>query len=445
MRRDNRLHGIRTACARTLSTVACLLLTLTSSAGLATAQLAPDAPSTSALAASVLGTPASLRREVPAKVPVKVRRISLANAVSTPPLFWYDRELEYSVALQDGPAPWVFVIAGTGSGWDSGKMRFLQAALWGAGYHVASLSSTTHPNFMVAASSTGTPGLLSQDAADLRRVMAAIYRTWRDDAPAKAFAVVGYSLGATQAAAVANLEIVASGLDFKAAVLINPAVDLYASASRLDAMLASRFPGGEGEVLRFLDRITEAFGETYQQLPGTDVFSDDFLFSAVTQEIQPSRATLEGLVAIAFRVAGMDMAFTADVLRSGGAIVPEGVQLGRFASVTRYLRPSSRTTFEDYVRRILLPVAKKTSPEVTVAALARASSLYPLEARLREDPRMLVVTNEDDFILSADELAWLRRVFGSRARVFADGGHLGALEQRDRMEPVLQHLGTLLP
>ena len=55
-------------------------------------------------------------------------------------------------------------------------MQMTQKAFCQAGYHVISLPSPTHPNFIVAASSSGDPGHLVEDSADLYRVMQVIYQ-----------------------------------------------------------------------------------------------------------------------------------------------------------------------------------------------------------------------------------------------------------------------------
>ena len=49
------------------------------------------------------------------------------------------------------------VIAGTGSSHRGAKMRMLEAAFYGAGFHVVSLSSPTYANFIITASSTRIP------------------------------------------------------------------------------------------------------------------------------------------------------------------------------------------------------------------------------------------------------------------------------------------------
>ena len=84
---------------------------------------------------------------------------------------------EYS---QKHPAPLIFNIAGTGAGHNSALLKVMQKAVYMAGFHVVSLPSPTHSNFIVSASSTGVPGRVEDDAADLYRVMKLAYERVKD-------------------------------------------------------------------------------------------------------------------------------------------------------------------------------------------------------------------------------------------------------------------------
>ncbi|HZV81975.1 MAG TPA: alpha/beta hydrolase, partial [Geobacteraceae bacterium] len=44
-----------------------------------------------------------------------------------------------------------------------------------------------------------------------------------------------------------------------------------------------------------------------------------------------------------------------------------------------------------------------------------------------------VMTNENDFILSPEDVAYLRQLFGERTKIYPRGGHLGNLEYKDNM------------
>lgn len=63
-----------------------------------------------------------------------------------------------------------------------------------------------------------------------------------------------------------------------------------------------------------------------------------------------------------------------------------------------------------------------------------------MESYLASSAKIGVITNEDDFILAPGELDYLRRVFGSRLKVYPRGGHLGNLEYRDNMAFLIERL-----
>jgi hypothetical protein len=63
--------------------------------------------------ATVVGTPEPLRAELPDKARLKIRRLSRADW-EMPEAMWFSERLEYSYRMQRGPAPMIFLIAGTG-------------------------------------------------------------------------------------------------------------------------------------------------------------------------------------------------------------------------------------------------------------------------------------------------------------------------------------------
>ena len=94
-----------------------------------------------------------------------MRELLALRGREVPDIFWYNATLGYSLAAQPGPAPLVFILPGTGAGFDSSKSLILQRALYEAGFHVVSLPSPLHPNFIVSASTSRRPGMLTADAA----------------------------------------------------------------------------------------------------------------------------------------------------------------------------------------------------------------------------------------------------------------------------------------
>jgi len=79
-------------------------------------------------------------------------------------------------------------------------------ALYKAGYHVITLPSPAHPNFIISASRCHVPGDLAEDAADLYTLMETVWNKAKRDIEVSDFYLGGYSLGGTQAAFVAKLD-----------------------------------------------------------------------------------------------------------------------------------------------------------------------------------------------------------------------------------------------
>ena len=153
--------------------VALLFLLAIASSAFAAEQY--DYPFADPLVATILGTPSQYRAELPAKIPVTEMALTLYEDRAIPQIFWYQDMLRFSLAYQKGEAPLIFVIAGTGVDYNGATMQLLQKIFYMAGFHVACLSSSTCPNFIITASSTMVPGDLSADSADLYRVM---QRAW---------------------------------------------------------------------------------------------------------------------------------------------------------------------------------------------------------------------------------------------------------------------------
>src|SRR6185369_7453955 len=104
-------------------------------------------PIADSYAATILGTPQNLRPELCRKVPVKT--MTLETDLQKPEIFFYDQGLRYTAAAQEGKAPLVFLIAGTGGSSKSSKMLALVENLYHAGFHVIALPSPTSSNFII--------------------------------------------------------------------------------------------------------------------------------------------------------------------------------------------------------------------------------------------------------------------------------------------------------
>ena len=218
-------------------------------------------PFTDPYVATVLSTPPEYAEKLPGRIPLKFDSIALFPDREVPAVLWNFAELHYSYLPRKGPAPVIFLVAGTGASCQSGKMQGLQKAFYHAGFNVISLTSPTHPNFIVAASTSGVPGHLEEDSADLYRVMQTIWSKVQKKMEVTDFYLTGYSLGAAEAAFIARLDEQEQAFGFRKVLLINPPVSLYNSVQILDTMLEENIPGGVDHFGEFYNRVIKAFEE----------------------------------------------------------------------------------------------------------------------------------------------------------------------------------------
>jgi hypothetical protein len=401
-----------------------------------------DYPFVNAYEATVIGTPSIYRAELPKQVPKQELGLTVFPKRRIPELFWYHDQLHYSVVRQRQKAPLIFNIAGTGASHNSQLMQAMEKIFYKAGFHVISLPSPTHPNFIVTASETQAPGLLADDARDLYRVMQGAYEQIAHTIQVSEFYVTGYSLGAAQAAFVAKLDEEIGAFEFKKVLMINPPVSLYNSVEILDGLIEA-IPGGLDNFNDFFESLFERFAEIYREEDFLDL-TDDFLYFAYKRS-PPTEERLQAVIGIAFRLSSANILFASDTLTHSGVVVRRNVTLSTLDSLTRYFKVSVRVGFGEYIRHLLLPFFEKRRPGVRLEQLIQESSLRSIEDYLRSAEKIGLMTNEDDIILAPGELDFLRSVFGSRARIYVKGGHLGNLEHKENVADIIRFFGAGWP
>lgn len=376
--------------------------------------------------ATVLELPSAYEVQFPATVPTTEFTLKIFPKREIPDVFWYEDGLVCSLAHQDHKAPLIFVIAGTGSRYNSPLMTKLQKVLYQAGFHVISITSPSHMDFVVNAS-TGLPGDSLEDAQDLYRAMELAFEKVRPTIEVSSFALTGYSLGGFNAAFITKLDDQEKRFNFSKVLLINPPVSVYVSASILDRMLVDNIPGGMDKFDPWLRSVLEKLLSATGALGLTEL-TGDYLYAAY-KRLRPTEETLAALIGLVFRLSAANMMFTADVMNGGGYIVPKHARLTYTTSLTRFAEVSFRTSFLDYFDEYFLPYRQQREPGLTRQALVDRLSLRSIEPYLKGADRIGLIHNEDDITLASGEIEYLEGVFGARARVFPTGGHLGNLFQ----------------
>jgi hypothetical protein len=347
----------------------------------------------------------------------------------------------YTLSAQKDEAPLIFVIAGTGSGHRSGKMRFLQRAFFGAGYHVVLLSSPTAPEFMLTASAEGVPGWMSADVRDLYEVMKRIRSDLEDELEISTFFLTGYSLGASQSAFLGELDQRERSFEFERILLINPAVSLLTSVEILDGLFEAGLPDGPASAEQLMTRLLGEISRYAREQRGA-VLDSELLYRIAERRIAegrgpPERRALQGLIGAAFRLSSANLVFTADVNQGGGHVIEAARPLARTTSLTVPFKRSVRWPFRRYLDDLLLPFGSDREPGLTREALVAAGAMTSIRAFLSAATHVGVITNADEIILTPEDLAFLRDAFGARATIFPSGGHCGNLRYHENVEAML--------
>ena len=381
--------------------------------------------------ATVVGTPSEYFAELPEKIPFKTRRLAVFPDREVPDAFFYDRQLLYSVALQDEAAPLIFLIAGTGASHNGGKNKEMARAFYQAGFHIVSISSPTFSNFVVSASRTSVPGHAEHDAEDLYRVMEKIYTLLVevDKIEATEFHLTGYSLGGFNSAYVAKLDEQRKSFDFKNVLLINPPVSLYNSISLLDRM-SENIPGGVDNFDLYFEELMRGFGEVYKRSSG-DV-GDNFLYEAY-KAMDLQNEELAALIGVAFRISSGSMVFASDVMTNFGYVKPKEMVLTRHTDLLLFNRLVNRLGFTDYYHEYFYPYYRDNEGVASRDDFVGSESLTHIEDYLRNSPKITVMHNEDGIILEPGEIDFFREVFGERAKIYPYGGHCGNMSYRDNV------------
>lgn len=400
--------------------------------------------------ATIAGTPSALRPQLPDDADIRQRdyrlRLRPEREHTLTSNFWPVKTFRYRLARQRGPAPLVFIIAGTGAHYSSSTMEFLKKLFYGAGYHVAQISSPTAYDFMAGASHYATPGYSPQDAKDLYAVMAAIKKQ-QSALEVTDWFLTGYSLGGLQAAFVSHLDEQEQAFNFKRVLLINPPVNLYTSVNNLNSLTNAQVINSEDYRTFFqliLDRLSYFFSHQ-----GRFDLNEAMLFEFQNSSQRLNDNELAMLIGSVFRLAVADINFTSDLINRRGIITPAQQRINDGTSLTPFFKNALMCDFQCYIHDQLLPFWRthfKNSTPTPLASITstdldtviQASSLYALTDYLKGSDKISVMHNADDIILGPGDLGYLRRTFSERLTIYPYGGHLGNIAYLDNAIDILE-------
>ena len=391
-----------------------------------------------ALRATVYGTPPQDLAPVPQTVPLQEINIALPWKRPVPEVFWFNRRLRAWFSEQDKPAPLAILVSGTGADGNTAKIALLRAILYGAGYHVLSLPSPTFPGFIVAASSTGVAGDLRQDSRDLYAVMQQIIAHLPRRIRITDIDVLGYSLGAANAAVVKSIDATEGKLKIHRVVMINPPVSLFASIDRLDKLFTQSIGVGDAGIENLYRKLYIRLANYYRASEKVHIEAADVL--AAAGSVLKTDADFQAAIALTFRIALINVFFAGDMYAHTGVVVDPKNPPHVGDSLEQIERTLRDKPFSEYFEKVFAPYYLARRPDETPQSLLAASRLDIIAEDLRTNPDYYAQTNSDDMILDEHELAWLQSTLGGRIVVYDHGGHMGNLGEKRQIADMLDML-----
>lgn len=396
-------------------------------------------PLTNPFEATIASTPPDLRPKLPLDDDINQADYTLnirpEREFILPDNFWPVKKLRYRLAEQDHAAPLIFLIAGTGAAYNSTLNEYLKKLFYQAGYHVVQLSSPTSYDFMSAASRFATPGISSEDAEDLYRVMQGV-RAQHPKLPVTDYYLTGYSLGGLDAAFVSKLDETRRSFNFKKVLLLNPPVNLYTSINNLDKLTQTEVKGINNSTT-FYELVLKKLTRYFQQKGYID------LNEALLYDFQESRQHLSNeqmamLIGVSFRFSAADIAFTSDLINRRGLIIPPKYPIREGTSLTDFMRVAMQCDFDCYMTEQVIPMWRARTDGGSVLQLIDQVSLYGLKDYLQNSTKIAVMHNADDVILGPGDIGFLRKTFGDRLTLYPYGGHCGNLNYRVNSDAILE-------
>ncbi|WP_405346458.1 serine/threonine protein kinase [Fusobacterium animalis] len=388
--------------------------------------------------ATIIGSATMMTPGVSENIPLKVYEIQIKDKKDIPDVFWYASKFKFSFSKQKNKkAPLIFVLAGTGSDYNTTRVKFMQRIFHDAGYHTIAISSQMSQQFMISASSNSVPGLLLEDNKDIYKAMKLAYNKIKDQVEVTDFYIMGYSLGGSNAAVLSYIDEKEKVFNFKRVFMVNPPVDLYNSAVKLDKYL-DNYTGGKTK------GIEKLLNTTLAKVKGglTSEYANigaDTIYNIVKGDIL-SDAEKEAYIGLAFRLASTDLNFISDFMTRSYVYTKNPEKVNKYTNMKEYLKAVNFATFEDYVNKIGFPYYKKHNKDYSIEALKREASLKVIEDYLRTSPKIVAVTNADELILNEKDFAFLKDVFKDRLVIYPKGGHCGNMFYKENVDVMLKFL-----
>ncbi len=317
----------------------------------------------------------------------------------------------YSVWMQKQPADLVFIVPGLGDHYRNSQAALLAEAIYNAGFSVAIISNPFCWEFTQSALTSMAPGYTRSDAKDLYHHIARVLDDINEEHPGKVkdISIVGYSLGALQAAFLTRNDVIEHRLNVKRYVLLNPPVNLIYGLTTLDKYYGI-WKNWDAVTLTNNRNMAVGFykGYSYGALQ-----TDTYL--PITEE----QASF--VIGFTFRMS------LGDVMKK----IIERHPMEIFGEVSSWKQQEFEKQLERYgYQRYVDTFLKEAHPTIFATSepfkhVNGICSLPAMANELRQNRNIVCLHTADDFLLNDYDRNWLKRQMGDRLVMLDHGSHLG--------------------
>jgi pimeloyl-ACP methyl ester carboxylesterase len=305
------------------------------------------------------------------------------------------------------------------------------------------ISSPFNYEFMQSASTVALPAYLPVDGHDLHVALTTIDRRLHQAYPGRLGnrALMGYSMGALEtlfiaATAPTNPPVASAGatnqlLSFDRYVAINTPVRLAQGIAKLDEFYRAPLAWPAAERSNDLENVflKVAALSRSKLTPQTSL-----PFSAIESKF---------LIGLTFRLILRDVIYSSQERNNQGVLHQPIHNFRR----DRVYQEILQYSYQDYFDKFAIPYySARNLGAPTADALEKAGDLRTYETSLHANPDIRVLVNQNDFLLTDDDLAWLHATFApEELTVFPQGGHLGNLYNPAVQKTILAALTPMRP
>jgi hypothetical protein len=339
---------------------------------------------------------------------------------------------------QNRAAPLIFIVAGVGSNPYFGVGPYLASLFYQAGSHVVILPSPMNWNFALSASRSGAPGYAPEDARDLYDVMQKTLTILRDryDVKPTVIRFLGVSLGALEGAYLSLIDADEGKIGIATYLLINPPIDLHYAVKKIDewTSLSKKFgPEISHELVSKALAIVDSFSDERPDDPAVIARLAKKLAGFTTEELQY-------LIAESLQSQFYELIYVTQVIQDQNVLpAPKD-------DVRKRLQEAKSFTLVDYYWKIAVPLWRKQlgDSQAEPESLLQRSSLAPIMDRLRNNSKVHILHNVDDFFAERKSIEALKETLGDQVTLYPYGGHLGNIWYPENKKTVLKILPSMV-